>query len=435
MRGAPSALGGSVYLLALSPPALADEVLVLRAEDDQSGAPLPAGAVRRLGSVPYRLPARCEGIAWSAGQLRAATPHGLATLQPDGRVTLDPNIDGYGLASAPDGVSVAYGIHEGDLAVVDLRTGRNRHRKGPGGEVFDLVWMPDGRLAAVVGSEPPESSPGERYIVTENLAFVSVWEPRRARPTQVELSLCSDARVVPFEGELAVVCRWGTLYRVDPSRGRAAEMETFSRPSNVWASPDGQTLVVAGEEGFEIHRGATLQRGDMSVFAAAVAGERVALGGDGRIEVKGEPALSLELPHGWVSSLAWRGDGQILAACAGNRVAWWDADSGELSTPWTGHAGEVTAVALSADGRTAVSGSDRGEVILWDVERGQERARWLLPGGALVKAVSWSQGAVEANTHDQTHRWVVAPEQPEGPHAPYTISAQSDGTLLIIAPP
>jgi WD40 repeat protein len=49
-------------------------------------------------------------------------------------------------------------------------------------------------------------------------------------------------------------------------------------------------------------------------------------------------------------------------------VQLWDAPTGTLVNEWSWRFEWVTAVALSADGLTAVAGGRFGRVILWDLE-------------------------------------------------------------------
>jgi len=48
-------------------------------------------------------------------------------------------------------------------------------------------------------------------------------------------------------------------------------------------------------------------------------------------------------------------------------------ETGEERRTLQGHAGWVSAVVLSADGKTALSGSSDGTLKVWDVETGEER--------------------------------------------------------------
>ena len=47
----------------------------------------------------------------------------------------------------------------------------------------------------------------------------------------------------------------------------------------------------------------------------------------------------------------------------------WDLDTGREQAAWTGHDGTITGLAISADGRRIVTGSDDATVILWDADR------------------------------------------------------------------
>jgi WD40 repeat protein len=64
----------------------------------------------------------------------------------------------------------------------------------------------------------------------------------------------------------------------------------------------------------------------------------------------------------------------------------WDPDTGQQQAELSGHGGDVRAVAVSADGRRAVSRSDREEtVLIWDLAKG----RWVgSPGQQLRHWVS-----------------------------------------------
>src|SRR5262249_32461048 len=71
---------------------------------------------------------------------------------------------------------------------------------------------------------------------------------------------------------------------------------------------------------------------------------------------------------GEVPAVALSGDGRTAASGAEDgTVRLWDVTTGECARILRGHEGGVTAVALSGDGRTAASGSVDGTVRLWDV--------------------------------------------------------------------
>ena len=97
-------------------------------------------------------------------------------------------------------------------------------------------------------------------------------------------------------------------------------------------------------------------------------------------------ARTLEGHGGWVLAVAVTPDGRT--AVSGSRdgtVRVWDLASGQART-LEGHGGWVIAVAVTPDGRTAVSGSTDGTVRVWDLASGQ--ARTLEGHGGAVDAVA-----------------------------------------------
>ncbi len=75
-----------------------------------------------------------------------------------------------------------------------------------------------------------------------------------------------------------------------------------------------------------------------------------------------------------VSALAYRPDGRVIAsACLGrsDNLRLWDAGTGRLIAPLTGHSDRVRSVAFRPDGSILASaGSDR-TVRLWDGTTGE----------------------------------------------------------------
>lgn len=70
---------------------------------------------------------------------------------------------------------------------------------------------------------------------------------------------------------------------------------------------------------------------------------------------------------GDVYSVAVTPDGRYALSGSEDRtVRWWDLDSGRCLRALTGH-GPVLSVAVTPDGCHAVSGSDDGTVMLWEM--------------------------------------------------------------------
>jgi WD40 repeat protein len=104
----------------------------------------------------------------------------------------------------------------------------------------------------------------------------------------------------------------------------------------------------------------------------------------------GDELRRFEGHTGWVNSVALGPDGQTaLSGSDDGLVILWDIETGEAIHRLKGHAGGVNSVALSPDGRTALSGSDDATLILWDVETGEPIRRFERHTGA-VNCVGFS---------------------------------------------
>ena len=108
-----------------------------------------------------------------------------------------------------------------------------------------------------------------------------------------------------------------------------------------------------------------------------------------------------------VTAVAFSADGRhALSGSADRTLRWWDLRSEVCLRTLLGHAGIVRAVALSRDGRYALSSGDDGTLRWWDL---QESAR--LPTGEGhrdgVRAVALSSDARHAlsGARDRTLRW------------------------------
>ncbi len=148
-------------------------------------------------------------------------------------------------------------------------------------------------------------------------------------------------------------------------------------------SPDGNTIVAAGEDGIVRQldsqkltpKGPLLQGHQGKVLSVAYSGDgaRIASGDTtGAIRLWdaktgrqiGEPLAGHTLP---VTSLAFSPDGRLLVSGSGDRtLQMWDTTTGTpVGEPLRGHDDAVMSVAVSPDGRTIVSGSFDKTIRLW----------------------------------------------------------------------
>jgi predicted Ser/Thr protein kinase len=113
--------------------------------------------------------------------------------------------------------------------------------------------------------------------------------------------------------------------------------------------------------------------------------------------------------HVWCVALS--ADGRHALSASGDQtVRLWDVTTGRELRRFVGHEAEVTGVVISPDGRTALSGAGDETVRVWDVATGRELRR--LDGhNAKVEAVAFSPDGRRALTggYDGTARlWDVA---------------------------
>jgi hypothetical protein len=89
-------------------------------------------------------------------------------------------------------------------------------------------------------------------------------------------------------------------------------------------------------------------------------------------EVGPAPGLTLADLVGPSTSLAVAPDGTVLSGSAAGSILVFAPDEEDPARRLTGHTGGVLSVAVTADGRTAVSAGDDGTVRVWDLTTGTE---------------------------------------------------------------
>jgi WD40 repeat protein len=86
-----------------------------------------------------------------------------------------------------------------------------------------------------------------------------------------------------------------------------------------------------------------------------------------------------QLEHtGSVYSVAISSDGKYALSGSEDRtIRLWDIETGNLIRTFEGHRRAVTSVAISPDNRYALSGSEDGTIRLWDINKGKEIAQFI----------------------------------------------------------
>ena len=115
-------------------------------------------------------------------------------------------------------------------------------------------------------------------------------------------------------------------------------------------------------------------------------------------------------------SVAISADGKtIVSGDYNGTVHRWDAQTGAaIGQPLTGHLSWVSSVAISADGKTIVSGSHDRTVRRWDGKTGAPIGQPLTNrlGSVTSVAISADGKTIVSGSLDRTvWRWAVSPEQ------------------------
>ncbi|MHC5541136.1 WD40 repeat domain-containing protein, partial [Singulisphaera rosea] len=167
-------------------------------------------------------------------------------------------------------------------------------------------------------------------------------------------------RISPDGKLMAVAAHMGSIALWDiASRSR---LSTFTHPGHirdVRFSPDGRTLAVGGGARHDEPGGSARMPGALTLWDVP----------------EGRPRFPPLGQKGWINSLAFSPDGQVLGASSeGNQVILWDVTSGEAKTILRGHTDAVQAIAFSPDGKLVASGGRDLSLKLWNSRSGELRA-------------------------------------------------------------
>jgi WD40 repeat protein/DNA-binding SARP family transcriptional activator len=235
-----------------------------------------------------------------------------------------------GLATSPDGKTLAVSQSDGTVILVDAETLQERRSaRVLGGFVAAIAFSPDGRLLAATGKD------GEVRLV-DGRTLSPVGKLTGLGSTSQALAFSHDGRL------LAASENFGGPVRIwDVGRRELTGVKFRTLAPSLEFSPDGRFLALAAfDRGFEIRDPAT-----------------------------GEVVKRLKTDD-MARSVAFTPSGDVLATGTyDGMVQLWSTESWRpIGPPLEGHNGRILSLAFTPDGRMLASGSEDGTVLLRDVE-------------------------------------------------------------------
>jgi WD40 repeat protein len=308
------------------------------------------------------------------------------------------------LAFSPDGTMALSTSQDTELILWDVASGQPiRHFKGHSGEVTSVAFSPDGKQAL--------SGAYDNKLI--------LWDVATGEPIHTFIGHTSQVLDVAFspDGKLAVS---------GSADGRMGlwDMQTL-QPIRFFTGHSNWVKAVAfSRDGHQVLTGSfdnTVRLWDLDNGAQlrafqGNAGGKAALSADGQRLVSSGPDSQVLLwdvasgtvrhtllgHNGEVNAVAISPDGrhalsgtQLVQGETENDMILWNLDSGQFERLFKGHTADVGAIAFSADGKTALSGAEDNTMILWDVASGTQLKTFTGHTGG-VRSVAFSPDGTKA---------------------------------------
>ncbi len=243
---------------------------------------------------------------------------------------------------------------------------------------WSLPVTPDDRLIALAG-------PDKKLHVFETKTGEEVWTTEIAEWLRTAtFSLDSKTLVGLIKKDAKPAAH--AVYFWDAATGRELRrLDAEGDPGHLALSPDGRVVAVADSGSWET----TIRLWDVAA---------------------GKELHQLKTPYS--GHCAFSADGTKLVT-GGFRIQQWDVATGRELNPQRGHAASIGAVALSLDGRLAVTTDQRGDLILWDAFTGNalHRQEWEWGDRRLFASLAFSSDGrqlLTSSTHPGVSVWDTA---------------------------
>ena len=350
-----------------------------------------------------------------------------------------------GVAFSPDGCTVAAGLSDTGILLVDVASGQRTRLELHIDKVPALAWSPDGSQLASGSLD----------------GTLLLWDVARGRAASLgehDAALRSLA-FSPDGGVLASADARGEVALWDPLTGDhlGAWIAHDARVTDLSFSPDGLRLVSAGKDGmlrmWDVADGTLLgQVGDheSGEFEGGVAfhpsGDLLADAGPGHsvrlIDAHSMvPLRELEGHAAAITTVRFDPSGGLLATASQDEtIRLWELEAGGRSHVLQGHENWVNDLAFGPQGTTLVSGGRDQELRLWNLEHLE-----MLSGAeghqADVLALAFTQTGdrlVTGDTQGVVYTWDAHSGEPRSRlNAPVpeimTLAASRDGNVLALS--
>ena len=330
------------------------------------------------------------------------------------------------VAFSADGQTAISASNDHTLRLWDLNDRIEARRFAHAGQaVGSVVFSPDGTLALTRAGPANGSSdtPEDTAVTLWDVASGTVLRRFTGQTHAVRsIAFSPDGQRVLAGALDGTLMSWDVATGTDRRRFRAAQS---TPPAAVWSiaySPDGQTVVSSG--GYVGENG-LITGGEVIVWDTATGHERRRFSGftngintavfttDGAHILLGLGSYALpekvaldsrillidtetgSVTHelvghtDYVVSIAVSPDGRsALSSSFDGSIRRWDLTTGQERSRFIGHESRVTSVAFSPDGHSALSGSFDGSVAVWDVASGAQLRRFVVD--APVNSIAFS---------------------------------------------
>lgn len=353
-------------------------------------------ALRHLRDARWQLPYLPPGLPAHVSRVL-----GVARMRQTDRINA--------LAYSPDGAHVASASRDYTVKVWNLGNGREvvtyrGHVDQPDDPTRPVPGAPG---TNVLGATAVAFHPKEDVIASASGNQVHTWSPATGKLVKVLVNLgktdkpikalaySPDGKLLAVgadDGVLRVVASdTGKAVYTSPSRNARIERVAFSPNGKLVATGDSNAQVavyvpegtgnqlalsVQGADSGEV-MGVAFARDGASVFSGGRDGKvRLTAGPDADGKSVGTTATRLRefVGHGGpVTDLAVTADGKFLVTGSDDKtVRVWDVTGGKQLRSFQGHQSKVLAVAVRGDGKQVASGSDDGGIRVWDLSATDE---------------------------------------------------------------